>query len=100
MSSSWSAAHPPSPPPSPNRSWPPTPTSSGRHRLAIAAHLQGRDRTGTAAAVGRLTRVLDELDAHPDPATQILLRNAAQWLGPVDLTTDVDEPASHLTSGP
>ena len=70
------------------------------HRLAIASHQQGRDRTGTAAAVGRLSRVLDELAAHPDPATQILLRNAAQWLGPVDLTTEVDEPASHLTSGP
>jgi DNA-binding SARP family transcriptional activator len=60
------------------------------HRLAIAAGQQGRDRTGTAAAISRLERVLDELAAHPEPATQIVLRNAAQWLGPVDLTAPVD----------
>ena len=56
------------------------------HRLAVAAHLQGRDRSATRAAVARLEAVLAGLGVPPDPATQILLRNAAQWLGPVDLT--------------
>jgi hypothetical protein len=56
------------------------------HRLAVAAHLQARDRTATLAAVGRLRAMLDELGASPEPATQILLRNVAQWLGPIDLT--------------
>jgi hypothetical protein len=65
------------------------------HRLVIASHHQSRDRTGTAGAVRRLTLVLDELGVHPDPATQILLRNAAQWLGPVDLTEPDREPLSH-----
>lgn len=64
------------------------------HRLAIAAHFQARDRTATLAAAGRLTAVLDELGASPEPATQILLRNAAQWLGPIDLTAAPTTPTS------
>jgi DNA-binding SARP family transcriptional activator len=53
------------------------------HRLAVAAHMQARDRSATAAAVDRLAAVLVELGARPEPATEILLRNVAQWLGPV-----------------
>jgi DNA-binding SARP family transcriptional activator len=56
------------------------------HRLAVAAHLQARDRTATMAAAGRLRAVFDELGVSPEPATQILMRNVAQWLGPIDLT--------------
>jgi hypothetical protein len=40
-------------------------------------------RSATTAAVDRLSRMLDELGARPESTTQILLRNAAQWLGPV-----------------
>ena len=53
------------------------------HRLAIAAHLHGRDRSATANAVERLTTSLDELGARPEAETQILLRNVADWLRPV-----------------
>jgi DNA-binding SARP family transcriptional activator len=53
------------------------------HRLAVAAHMQARDRSSTAAAVDRLAGMLAELGARPEPATEILLRNAEQWLGPV-----------------
>jgi DNA-binding SARP family transcriptional activator len=53
------------------------------HRLAIAAHLHGRDRSATATAVERLTTSLDELGARPEAETQILLRNVADWLRPV-----------------
>jgi DNA-binding SARP family transcriptional activator len=64
------------------------------HRLAVAAHLQARDRTATQAAAGRLTAMLDELGASPEPETQILLRNAVQWLGPIDLTAAPTTPTS------
>ena len=52
------------------------------HRLAIAAYMQARDRAATAAAVDRLGRVLDDLGARPESTTQILVGNAARWLGP------------------
>jgi LuxR family transcriptional regulator, maltose regulon positive regulatory protein len=60
------------------------------HRLAIAAHMQGRDRSATTAAVRRLDRMLAELDAKPETTTQILLRNAAQWLRPAPVASALD----------
>ena len=59
------------------------PYAERAHRLAIAAYMQGRDRAATTAAVDRLSRMLAELGARPESTTQILLRNAAQWLGPL-----------------
>ena len=53
------------------------------HRLAVAAHMQAGDRSATAAAVDRLTGMLAELGAPAEPATEILLRNAADWAAPV-----------------
>jgi LuxR family maltose regulon positive regulatory protein len=53
------------------------------HRLAVAAHMQAGDRSATAAAVARLTGMLAELGAPADPATEILLRNVADWAAPV-----------------
>ncbi len=53
------------------------------HRLAVAAHMQAGDRSATGAAVDRLTGMLAELGAPAEPATQILLRNAADWAAPV-----------------
>ena len=52
------------------------------HRLAVAAHMQAGDRSATTAAVDRLTAMLDELGAPAEPATAILLRNAAGWTAP------------------
>ena len=57
------------------------------HRLAIAAHLQGRDRSALTAAVDRLDRTLAELGARPEAATGILLRDAAQRLRPATAGT-------------
>jgi DNA-binding SARP family transcriptional activator len=54
------------------------PYAERAHRLAVAAALHARDRAATAAAVDRLSAALDNLGAHPEPATQILLRNATQ----------------------
>jgi LuxR family transcriptional regulator, maltose regulon positive regulatory protein len=59
------------------------PYAERAHRLAVAAYMQGRDRAATTAAVDRLSRMLAELGARPESTTQILLRNAAQWLGPL-----------------
>jgi hypothetical protein len=59
------------------------PYAERAHRLAVAASMQARDRPATTAAVERLARMLDELGARPESTTQILLRNAARWLGPV-----------------
>ena len=58
------------------------PYAERAHRLAIAAYMQGRDRAATAAAVDRLGRILDDLGARPESTTQILVGNAARWLGP------------------
>jgi hypothetical protein len=49
----------------------------------VAAHMQAGDRSATAAAVARLTGMLAELGAPADPATEILLRNVADWAAPV-----------------
>lgn len=48
------------------------------HRLAIAAAVQRGDRTRVLAALGRATRVLDELGVRPEPATEMLMRAAAR----------------------
>jgi LuxR family transcriptional regulator, maltose regulon positive regulatory protein len=58
------------------------PYAERAHRLAVAAYMQGQDRPATAAAVDRLSRMLADLGAPPESMTQIVLRNAAQWLGP------------------
>ena len=63
------------------------PYAERAHRLAVAAYMQGRDRAATTAAVDRLARMLAELGARPESTTQILLRNAAQWLGPLTTAT-------------
>jgi LuxR family transcriptional regulator, maltose regulon positive regulatory protein len=47
------------------------------HRLALAAALQVRDFTAVATAERRVTRFLEELGVTPEPATQILLRQAS-----------------------
>jgi DNA-binding SARP family transcriptional activator len=59
------------------------PYAERAHRLAVAAHMQAGDRSATAAAVDRLDEMLDELGASAEPATQILRRNAGDWLAPV-----------------
>ena len=51
------------------------PYAERAHRLAVAAYMQGRDRSATQAAVDRLGRMLDDLGAqagshHADPAPQ------------------------------
>lgn len=51
-------------------------------RLAVAAALQGRDRTAAETAVTRLHARLDELGVEPDETSAMLLRQAAAWLGP------------------
>jgi DNA-binding SARP family transcriptional activator len=61
----------------------PDPYAERAHRLAVAAHMQAGDRSATAAAVDRLTAMLDELGAPAEPATEILLRNAGGWAAPV-----------------
>lgn len=48
------------------------------HRLAVAAAVQGRDRSRVRAVVDRATRALDELGVAPEPPTAMLLRHAAQ----------------------
>ena len=58
------------------------PYAERAHRLAIAAYMQSRDRAATAAAVDRLGRMLDDLGARPESTSQILVGNAARWLGP------------------
>jgi DNA-binding SARP family transcriptional activator len=50
------------------------------YRLAVAAHMQAGDRSATAAEVDRLTAMLAELGAPAEPATEILLRNAGDWV--------------------
>ena len=60
------------------------PYAERAHRLAVAAYTQGRDRSATQAAVDRLGRMLDDVGARPEATTQVLLRNATQWLRPAD----------------
>ena len=50
------------------------------HRLAVAAHLQARDRSATAGAVGRLRDALGELGVAAEGSTAMLLHRADAWL--------------------
>jgi DNA-binding SARP family transcriptional activator len=49
------------------------------HRLAIAAHLHGHQPGRAVAAVARAQNALDELGVDPEPATAMLMRQAAAW---------------------
>jgi DNA-binding SARP family transcriptional activator len=51
------------------------------HRLAIAAHLHRRDRRALAQTVAVTEAMLDDLGVDPEPATQMLLRQAADHVG-------------------
>jgi LuxR family transcriptional regulator, maltose regulon positive regulatory protein len=48
------------------------------HRLAIAAQLQRRDRSGLAIAVRKVTDMLADFGVEAEPSTQMLLRRAAE----------------------
>ena len=58
------------------------PYSERAHRLAIACHLQRRDRAGLESAVRSTRALLDELGVEPEAATSILVRRASVLLGP------------------
>jgi DNA-binding SARP family transcriptional activator len=64
-----------------------SPYEERAHRLAIAAHLHRRDRPALAQAVGVTQAMLDELGVDPEPATQMLLRQAADHIGPPSRAT-------------
>jgi DNA-binding SARP family transcriptional activator len=51
------------------------------HRLAIAAHIQRRDRQAIAQAVAATQAMLDDLGVDPDPGTQMLFRQAEDHIG-------------------
>ncbi len=57
------------------------PYSERAHRLAIACHLQRRDRAGLNSAVRTTHHMLDELGVEPEAATSMLLRRAEVLLG-------------------
>jgi DNA-binding SARP family transcriptional activator len=50
-------------------------------RLAVAAHIQRRDRQAIAHAVGSTRAMLDDLGVDPEPETQMLLRQAEDHIG-------------------
>jgi LuxR family transcriptional regulator, maltose regulon positive regulatory protein len=58
------------------------PYSERAHRLAIACHLQRRDRAGLESALRSTRASLDELGVEPEAATSILVRRASVLLGP------------------
>ena len=62
------------------------PYAERAHRLAVAAWVRGPGTGRRRRPVDRLCRVLDDLGARPESTTQILLRNAAQWLRPAVTT--------------
>jgi DNA-binding SARP family transcriptional activator len=62
------------------------PYSERAHRLAIACHLQRRDRAGLESAVRSTRAVLDELGVEPEAATAILVRRATVLLGEVSVS--------------
>lgn len=57
------------------------PYTERAHRLAVAAQLQRRDRTGVDAAMTATYEMLDDLGVEPEEATQMLLRRAAAFTG-------------------
>lgn len=63
-----------------------SPYDERAHRLAVAAHLQRGDRLAAARAVAATRTMLAELAADPEPATEMLLRQADARVGNVVLT--------------
>jgi DNA-binding SARP family transcriptional activator len=61
-----------------------SPYTERAHRLAIAAHLQRRDRHAVAHAASSMQSVLGELGVEPEQPTAMLLRQAAARLGTLD----------------
>ncbi|MET0661797.1 MAG: bacterial transcriptional activator domain-containing protein, partial [Ilumatobacteraceae bacterium] len=61
-----------------------SPYSERAHRLAIAAHLQLRDRDGLARRVRLLRSILDDFAVEPEPATAMLLARADEMLAHTD----------------
>lgn len=58
-----------------------SPYSERAHRLAIACHLQGSDRSGLEAAVRSTQVLLGDLGVEPEDPTKMLLRRAAKRIG-------------------
>lgn len=63
-----------------------SPYNERAHRLAVAAHLAHGDRVAAARAVAATRRMLAELAADPEPATELLLRQAELRAGGAGLT--------------
>jgi len=63
-----------------------SPYDERAHRLAVAAHLQRGDRLAAARAVAATRTMLAELAADPEPATEMLLRQAESRAGNLVLT--------------
>lgn len=63
-----------------------SPYDERSHRLAVAAHLQRGDRLAAARAVAATRTMLAELAADPEPATEMLLRQAELRAGSLGLT--------------
>jgi LuxR family maltose regulon positive regulatory protein len=58
-----------------------SPYDERAHRLAIAAHLQRRDRDAVAHALHATRHMLGELGVDPEPGTRMLLRQAEVYVG-------------------
>jgi LuxR family transcriptional regulator, maltose regulon positive regulatory protein len=58
-----------------------SPYDERAYRLAIAAHIQRRDRQATAQAVTATKAMLDDLGVEPEAPTQMLLRQAEDHIG-------------------
>ena len=58
-----------------------SPYDERAYRLAIAAHIQRRDRQAIAHAVAATRAVLDDLGVEPEAPTQMLLRQAEDHIG-------------------
>ena len=58
-----------------------SPYDERAYRLAIAAHIQRRDRQATAQAVAATRAMLDDLGVEPEAPTQMLLRQAEDHIG-------------------
>ncbi len=58
-----------------------SPYDERAYRLAIAAHIQRRDRQAVAHAVAATRAMLDDLGVDPEAPTQMLLRRAEDHIG-------------------
>ena len=58
-----------------------SPYDERAYRLAIAAHIQRRDRQAIAHAVAATRAMLDDLGVEPEAPTQMLLRQAEDHIG-------------------